>query len=659
VIRFSTTRSARTEGLWPVLTLLFVVVLVPTISVLWFMTKAVENERLAVRQTLSEVLRLRLADTRKSVDDHWDETLAAISAFAEEADSPIAFESVVSAGLADSVILYDADGQITYPNTPEFQATALEESTESWLAAERAEYANRDPATAAELYSFIAQDSTDVNFAARALVAETRCRGRAGQNDSAIALATETLQAARFDSTTATNGRLIVPNAQMLALKLMGDPLHPSFDSTVESLRERLLNYEDAAMTSAQRRFLMRELQELVPSIEPFPTLRAEQLAALYVDAGVAPARGSLLRPSGASGLLHVTSPDGRAVALYHEDTVTGEIREIVGNQSIPRGAVIEVLTPGKTPSASSPVVEISASQYLQDWRLSFRFDDSSVFDSAANGRIASHIWTGALVIAAALTLAAILARYMTRQLRLARLKNDLAATVSHELKTPLTSMRVFVDTLLNGETTDAETTREYLQLIAKENTRLSHLIDNFLNYSRMSRNRQTFKFTEVSPSDLVDSAIEAVVEKLDSAGFQLEKDIQIDLPTIEADADALVTALINLLDNAYKYSGDNKHVRLLAYRQDNWVCFEVIDRGIGLTKRERASVFEKYYRVDQRLSSGTSGVGLGLSIVRFIVRAHGGLISVDSQIGLGSTFTVKIPTAETKNAPGPPRTDR
>ena len=201
MIRFPTTRSARTESLWPVLTLLLIVVLVPTISVLWFMAKAVENERLAVRQTLSEILRLRLADTREAVDDHWKQRLATISELAEEANSPIAFESVVSAGLADSVILYEADGQLMYPNTPEFQASVLEESTEPWLAAERAEYANRDPATAAELYSVVAQDSTDVNLAARALVAETRCRGRAGQNDSAIALATETLQATRFAST--------------------------------------------------------------------------------------------------------------------------------------------------------------------------------------------------------------------------------------------------------------------------------------------------------------------------------------------------------------------------------------------------------------------------------------------------------------------------
>ena len=200
------------------------------------------------------------------------------------------------------------------------------------------------------------------------------------------------------------------------------------------------------------------------------------------------------------------------------------------------------------------------------------------------------------MVIAAALTLAAILAHFMTPQLRLARLKNDLLATVSHELKTPLASMRVFVDMLLNGNSIDAKTTREYLQIISKENARLTHLIDNFLNNSRTSRNRQAFNFAEVNPGDLVNSAIEVMAERFESAGFQFEKDVQIDLPTIKADADALATALINLLDNAYKYSSDSKHVKLLAYRHDNWVCFEVNDCGIGLTKREKARIFGKFY---------------------------------------------------------------
>ena len=478
-----------------------------------------------------------------------------------------------------------------------------------------------------------------------------RCRVRAGQNDSAIALATETLQATRYESATAINGRLIVPNTLMLALSLMGGEDHPKFDSTVERLRGRLSNYSDPAMTSAQRRFLMRELQEVAPSIEPFPTLRAERLAALYVDAEIAPAHISVLRPVGVSDLWHIASPDGRVVALYSEERVASEIEAIIGNQSVPRGTVIEVLTSGKTQTPSSPVVAISASQYLPGWRLSFEFEDRSVFESAADGRIASYLWTGALVIAAALTLAAILAQSMTRQLRLARLKNDLLATVSHELKTPLASMRVFVDTLLNGNSMDAKTTREYLQIISKENARLSHLIDNFLNYSRMSRNRHAFNFSEVNPGDLVNSAVDAVAERFESAGFRFEKDIQIDLPTIKADAGALVTALINLLDNAYKYSDDNKHVKLSAYRDDKWVRFGVKDHGVGLTKRETAKIFEKFYRVDQRLSTGTSGVGLGLSIVRFIVGAHGGSISVESQTGHGSTFTIKIPTTESKTS--------
>jgi len=235
----------------------------------------------------------------------------------------------------------------------------------------------------------------------------------------------------------------------------------------------------------------------------------------------------------------------------------------------------------------------------------------------------------------------------ISRQMRLARLKNDLIATVSHELKTPLASMRVLVDTLLEGRCKDERQMREYLQLIARENERLSRLIDNFLTFSRMERQHRAFEFAPVELAEVVSAAAGAVQDRFAAEGCRLNVEVAPDLPTIRGDRDALVTVLLNLLDNACKYTQDEKRVEVRAYAEADAVCLAVSDNGIGLSRRAAKKVFDRFYQVDQSLSRSAGGCGLGLSIVKFVVDAHAGRISVDSQPGRGSTFTVKLPVAE------------
>ena len=200
------------------------------------------------------------------------------------------------------------------------------------------------------------------------------------------------------------------------------------------------------------------------------------------------------------------------------------------------------------------------------------------------------------------------------------QLKNDLLATVSHELKTPLASMRLLVETLLDGRYDDPQRVREYLELIFKENDRLSRLVDNFLSFSRMERNKQNFERVEITASEVARSAAAALGDRSNAPGCRLDVEIASDLPRIYADPDAMVTAILNLLDNAYKYSGDRKQIVLRAYAEGREVCFAVRDNGIGLSARARSKIFERFYQVDQSLSRRGSGCGLGLSIVRFIV---------------------------------------
>jgi signal transduction histidine kinase len=230
--------------------------------------------------------------------------------------------------------------------------------------------------------------------------------------------------------------------------------------------------------------------------------------------------------------------------------------------------------------------------------------------------------------------------------MRLTRLKNTLIATVSHELKTPLSSVRMLVDTILEGRCTDRSQEREYLELVARENLRLSRLIDNFLTFSRMERNKHAFQFESVPPESIIRDAVESVRERFDHPGCELRHEVEGDLPVVQCDRDAMVTVLLNLIDNAYKYSRNEKRVLVRATRADGFVRFEVKDNGIGIPRRARKHIFERFYQVEQGLSREQGGVGLGLSIVRFILDAHGGRILLESEPGKGTTFSVDVPIA-------------
>jgi signal transduction histidine kinase len=232
------------------------------------------------------------------------------------------------------------------------------------------------------------------------------------------------------------------------------------------------------------------------------------------------------------------------------------------------------------------------------------------------------------------------------RHLRLATLKADLVAAASHELRSPLAAMRVLVDGLLADPEPDPVKTREYMVMVARENARLSRLIENFLTFSRLDGGRSEFTFVPVQPSTLVETAIEAVRERLPQ-GCRLDVDVDAGLPMVKADADGLAAALVNLLENALKYTTDEKRITVRASADGgSFVRFDVTDNGIGIPASEQRRIFRRFYRVDQRLSRETAGVGLGLSIVELILRAHGGSVSVRSAPGAGSTFTLRVPCA-------------
>jgi len=232
----------------------------------------------------------------------------------------------------------------------------------------------------------------------------------------------------------------------------------------------------------------------------------------------------------------------------------------------------------------------------------------------------------------------------LRRQMAVAQLKNDLVANVTHELKTPLSSMRLLVETLLNSPKLEEKTARDYLQLIARENLRLSQLIDNFLAFSRIERDKYAFEFRPVPAGEIAESAAAAVRERFNAPQCHFQTRIGENLPEVVADSGAMVTALVNLLDNAWKYSGEEKEIVFTAEARNGGVIFAVKDNGIGLPPGESERIFKRFYQVDPKLSRTGSGCGLGLSIVQFIVTAHSGAVTVESEPGKGSRFSIVLP---------------
>jgi signal transduction histidine kinase len=298
----------------------------------------------------------------------------------------------------------------------------------------------------------------------------------------------------------------------------------------------------------------------------------------------------------------------------------------------------------GASGSNDKPFLVTSLPGSFPGWNVELFVGGGDVFERRARRQITVYIWTGALVILLFLAAASLATLAVSRQIRLNRMKNDFIATVSHELKTPLASMRVLMDTLLEGNIRDEAQAKQYLRLAAKENERLSRMIDNFLTFSRMERNKQAFVMADADPTAIAMDAVDSIHTKYAAHHCHLSVETARDLPRVNGDHDALVTVLVNLLDNACKYTGPDKRIGLKVYPERDAICFAVSDNGIGLSRRHLRRIFDRFYQVDSSLARKAEGSGLGLSIVKFIVDAHKGSVTVESKPGKGSVFYVRLP---------------
>ena len=585
--------------------LLMLMMLVPVGFLIWFMGDAIARQSAASRQAALESYRAQLRLLRARTDVLWRTYADRL-----EHEPPVRLEraapSTVEQRFAqlvleqslDGAVLLDADGRVSFPHPVGTLAV-----------------------------THVSLEAMSVQAAVRELV-------QRGERTLAIGRIERFIQ--RGDARAMTpDGRLIAADLQLLAVQgLLPDD--PARSTRAERLAS-LLNDYDVSMPSAQRLFVMGELRRTTPEIR-LPTEDALRVSTQFIEGGPPLPESGGFRPTLTREVWALTSANHRVIGLYRTRHLQAMLDDVLGQ--LASQGIRFVAYP---PDAIGDEEAIAAGPFLPGWQVSFTVLGRSRMQDAARGRLLTSLIVGCLGISTIALLFAIVGPTIGRQLRLARLKTDLTAAVSHELRAPLASVRVLVDGLLGDTEFDPVKTREYLQLIAGEHARLSRVIENFLTFARIERSRERFVLVPSDPSAIVTASIDAIRDRT-PAGCDLRVEMADDLPQVMADSDALGTALINLLDNALKFTPADKHILVRAYVDDRSVMFAVRDNGTGIPVREQRRIFRRFYRVDQRLARETAGVGLGLSIVALIVRAHGGQIEVSSQPGAGTTFALRLP---------------
>lgn len=657
-------KQPNSDSLRPIILLLAVAVILPTVCLLWFMTQAVKNERLAVRQKLIDQYTAK-ADafitliTASSKDYAQSVAIAAQSVNEHSVLTDLLDKSAPCIGL----LLFNEKNERLYP-TVDMPPLEQISDAEPFKVAWRLEFTDKQYDKAVEEYKRITDSNLPPAVGLLSRQGLARCLDKAGQPEDAKKLYTILLQAAQeINPVIAAHARL-----------RLAELYNQTSDSDLAAYCADILrnNFSDLNIPTAMRVFLVEKVlaltvktgleEPLAPAIEKTQRLLAFESLSL----AIAEELPDILSPDqfSADGVYPVDKDLYGCVARLHNITAIGLMEHTTIAEALTPAAkelddnlvFYRILDPTGTIVAGQQKMyrrgEVSFGQQFLSrplpvsfpgWKLEmfFRY---GVFEAAADRQAAIYKWTGVLVVVLMLLAGIVAIRAVGRQIRLNALKNNFIATVTHELKTPLSSMRLLVETLLDGGHTDQPRCREYLEMIGRENRRLSRMIDSFLTFSRMERGKQVFEMQRVSPVEVAEAAAEAVQAKFHEKKCRFSVTADTPLPSIMADTDAMVTVLVNLLDNACKYSGDNKEITLRVFKADDGVCFSVADNGLGMTRRQSRRIFDKFYQADTSLTRRAEGCGLGLSIVKYILDAHKATITVDSKPGKGSVFTVKIP---------------
>ena len=616
------------ELLW-IFLLLALLVILPTIGMFVLLSKTVENERFAVRQRLVVIHKAQLTEAKEKLTQYLEQP--SYPTIQSPPNSRRYFAEWLDASHADTLALLDSEGFVRFPRTP--RSTTV---TANWTEGEALEFQQRSFQEAINSYRQIFIQSNEPSVKAQALQRIIRCLVKGESTPPAIETVYRELEA--LGPTQDRLGHSLLPYTQ---LYLLQQRKTITFELALELESNLLLQLEEnLTLTAEQRSFILLRLAELGISCS-IPHLEKEKSASKHsfheFDGPVTSINEGWM----------LTPPNQRVRLYYSNQALLAHLESILQKEDQTGNITIRLALP-QGAFSTEPFLEQLAAPPLSDWRIGLFFEDGDPFQAAEKQATKTYLWFAILAVACILIIAIFLLKRLVGHLRLTQLKNDFLATVSHELKTPLTSSRLLLDTLLDGHLEDQELTERYLKSISKENERLIGLVENFLTLSRAQRGETPFQHERLNAQNPVKQAYESIQERFTQKDLKLTYEFPEQNLWINGDENALTTALINLLDNALKYSlAGAGPVTLRSYREGQHIAYEVTDQGIGISKSNLKKVTEQFFQANRALSRVTEGCGLGLGIVKLIAEAHGGNLSIESELDQGSTFTLTIPLCD------------
>jgi signal transduction histidine kinase len=592
----------------------------PTAGLLWFMHRALQGER--------QTLLAERATTRKNdVLAAKDEVLAQLVRLSTTPvpkdqlglpPGPL-FKAVVDTQLADSCLIYDSSGRLQFPVIP---------------------YPSANP-----------ESPTKTTDAEQALREFHQPSNRASDGWPQL---TNRMRGRSLLSAVTPSGRVYQPQLMVAALEEM-EPGTLKAEPLIDLLKARVLDYDDLSLPSTQRIYLVDRLHRHAPQFF-HRYIDAERLAVTGADGNAkATTPGVFEAVRTTVDLYQVRTEGANLTLLYKTSHLKNLLTQTAEKVLQKRQLRAEILTaPPTALEDGGPLAERASmplGRTLRGWFLIGHDDLGIAFiDSLVERRRWNYT---AIAIGGGLllnVLAALAIQRFTRSASLTQARQDFLSVLSHELRTPLTSIRMFVDTLADGGLEDPTRARTYLDFIRRENERLSRLTENFLTFTRLESGRMNFDLQEISPEEIVESARVATETRFSVQGTDFQLSVERRLPMIMADHTLMTTAVVNLLENAFKYTPpDNKRILLSVARGHNTVRFTVADNGQGLNQEEMKRLGQKFYRPDAAARSGQPGFGLGLNIVSHIIQAHKGRLEIHTEPGVGSRFTLILPAVTAK----------
>ncbi len=294
--------------------------------------------------------------------------------------------------------------------------------------------------------------------------------------------------------------------------------------------------------------------------------------------------------------------------------------------------------------STKEPAMRRQFEGNVPPWTVNLYQQNPELLEVLFEGKRSVYLWAIILVVGALVFGTVITIRLFAREWELEKLQADFVSSVSHEFRSPLTAISQVIDMLERGRLLSKDRRQRYYEAIKEETQRLARMVENTLNVSKMEEGRKEYEFETLDIRAIIREAVEHFQHQKARNNIRLFASIPKTLPTVRADRTSLLEALLNLLDNAVKYSGDSKRIDLSVAVNGQQVAISVRDYGIGISEKELNNIFEKFYRTEEAKNRRIQGTGLGLVLVRETMNAHHGVVVVESEPGKGSTFTLTLP---------------